>query len=61
MGNDIQEPHDRSPKAYMLPAFDEYIIGYKDRSAVLDRLHASRLVPGNNGMSCSPCWLTERW
>lgn len=35
---------------YLLPGFDEYVLGYGDRSAVLDPLHASKVVPGNNGM-----------
>ena len=46
----------RGHKAYgkssvdLLPAFDEYLIGYKDRSAVLAVEHASRIVPGRNGV-----------
>lgn len=39
-----------SPSLYLLPGFDEYVLGYGDRSAVLDPLHASKVVPGNNGM-----------
>ena len=35
---------------YLLPGFDEYILGYKDRSAVLSAVHANKIVPGNNGM-----------
>jgi hypothetical protein len=35
-----------SPAAHLLPAFDEYLVGYKDRSAVLDPRHALRV---NNG------------
>jgi hypothetical protein len=34
----------------LLPAFDEYLIGYKDRAAVLDGEDAQRVVPGNNGV-----------
>lgn len=34
----------------LLPGFDEYILGYKDRSAVLASEHASKICPGNNGM-----------
>jgi Winged helix DNA-binding domain len=34
----------------LLPAFDEYLIGYKDRSAVLAVEHATRIVPGKNGV-----------
>ncbi len=35
---------------HLLPGFDEYLLGYKDRAAVLADHHASRLVPGGNGI-----------
>jgi hypothetical protein len=35
---------------YLLPGFDEYMLGYADRSAVLDPIHAQKVVPGGNGM-----------
>jgi hypothetical protein len=35
---------------HLLPGFDEYILGYKDRSAVLPPEFSDRIVPGNNGM-----------
>jgi hypothetical protein len=35
---------------YLLPGFDEYLLGYRDRSVVLHPDHAQRIVPGNNGM-----------
>jgi hypothetical protein len=41
-------PQDTS--AFLLPGFDEYILGYKDRSAALDPTHAQKIIPGNNGM-----------
>ena len=34
----------------LLPAFDEYLIGYKDRAAVLDLEDAPKVVPGKNGV-----------
>lgn len=40
-------------KMYLLPGFDEYMLGYKDRSAILDPQHSSRIVPWNNGMFSS--------
>lgn len=47
-------PDTRLPKqqarAYALPGFDEYLLGYKDRSAVLAAAHADRVCPGGNGM-----------
>lgn len=42
---------DASPKSvYLLPGFDEYMLGYTDRSLILDKIHAPKIVPGNNGM-----------
>jgi hypothetical protein len=35
---------------HLLPGFDELLLGYRDRSAVLDPLHAARVIPGGNGM-----------
>ena len=33
-----------------LPGFDEYMLGYKDRSLMLDPAHFKAVVPGNNGV-----------
>ena len=33
-----------------LPGFDEYLLGYSDRSAPLAAEHFDRIVPGGNGM-----------
>lgn len=41
---------DNRDVAHLLPGFDEYMLGYKDRSAALVELHAHKIVPGNNGM-----------
>jgi hypothetical protein len=38
------------PTGHLLPGFDEYLLGYADRSAQLDPRHADRVVPGGNGM-----------
>lgn len=35
---------------HLLPGFDEFVLGYADRSAVLDPAHAERIVPGGNGV-----------
>jgi Winged helix DNA-binding domain len=35
---------------FLLPGFDEFVLGYGDRSAVLDPEHFHRIVPGGNGM-----------
>ena len=37
-------------RAVLLPAFDEYVLGYKDRSATLQAEHMEKIIPGNNGM-----------
>ncbi|QCB96680.1 winged helix DNA-binding domain-containing protein [Arthrobacter sp. PAMC25564] len=33
-----------------LPGFDEFLLGYTDRSLVLPARHADKIVPGGNGM-----------
>jgi Winged helix DNA-binding domain len=35
---------------FLLPGFDEFVLGYGDRTAVLDAKFAGQIVPGNNGM-----------
>jgi hypothetical protein len=35
---------------FLLPGFDEFLLGYGDRSAVLYPEFADRIVPGGNGM-----------
>jgi hypothetical protein len=35
---------------HLLPAFDEYLLGYKDRGAVLAVEEAQKVVPGKNGI-----------
>lgn len=39
-----------SPGVHLLPGFDEYLLGYKDRSAVLAVEHVLKIVPGKNGV-----------
>jgi hypothetical protein len=34
----------------LLPGFDEFVLGYGDRSGVLDPDHSQQIVPGSNGM-----------
>jgi hypothetical protein len=38
------------PVVALLPAFDELLLGHKDRSLVLDPDHLSLVVPGGNGV-----------
>lgn len=35
---------------HLLPGFDEFLLGYQDRSAPLAAEHSARIVPGNNGV-----------
>lgn len=39
-----------TPAVRLLPGFDEYILGYKDRSAMMSAAEERRVVPGKNGM-----------
>lgn len=52
MPPDIAVPKN-APNAFALPGFDEYLLGYKDRSAVLDAAHAEKVCPGGNGVFAS--------
>ena len=38
------------PEALLLPGFDEYFLGYAERSPCLDPQHFERVVPGGNGV-----------
>ncbi len=40
----------RQASAFLLPGFDEFMLGYKDRSPALIAEHAHKIVPGGNGM-----------
>jgi hypothetical protein len=46
-GDPAAEPDDA---VHLLPGFDEYLLGYRDRGAVLPAEHAQKIVPGNNGV-----------
>lgn len=39
-----------APRVHLLPGFDEYLLGYTDRSAALDPADAPRIQPGANGV-----------
>ena len=43
---------DKTPAktAILLPGFDEYMLGYTNRSLMVDKEFLPRIVPGNNGM-----------
>ncbi|MDF2574363.1 MAG: hypothetical protein K0S05_1275, partial [Agromyces sp.] len=40
----------RAGGAFALAPFDEYFLGYTDRAAVCDPVHAGRVIPGGNGV-----------
>ena len=40
----------KQPQLFLLPPFDEYLVGYRDRSAALEPHHANQVVPGGNGI-----------
>ena len=42
-----------APAVHLLPGFDEYLLGYTDRSAPLAGAHLETVVPGSNGMFLS--------
>ncbi|GAC1429855.1 MAG: winged helix DNA-binding domain-containing protein [Chloroflexota bacterium] len=46
----VQPGRPTGPHVCLLPGFDEYVLGYKDRTDVLAPEHAGRIVPGNNGI-----------
>jgi hypothetical protein len=39
-----------SALAQLMPAFDEYLLGYRSRDAMLDPAFAGEIVPGGNGV-----------
>lgn len=39
-----------APTVYLLPGFDEYLLGYRDRSASLDPAYAQKVQAGSNGI-----------
>jgi winged helix DNA-binding protein len=41
---------DAARGVFLLPGFDEYMLGYGDRSAALPPRFAERIVPGGNGV-----------
>jgi len=47
-----QNPAPTQPNtaSYLLPGYDEYLLGYKERGAVISPDHARRVVPGGNGV-----------
>lgn len=44
-----QIPPSGGEGVYLLPSFDEYLLGYQNRNAVLDSRHVAALSPGGDG------------
>lgn len=59
MAADVVLP-DEEPGTFVLPGFDEYLLGYKDRSVVLDAVHAEKVCPGGNGVFASTIVINGR-
>ncbi len=49
-GPESRKPINGARSVLLLPGFDEYLLGYTDRTASLAPEHAPLTVPGNNGM-----------
>lgn len=45
-----QRAADGADDLFLLPPFDEFLVAYRDRTAVLDPAHADKIVPGANGI-----------
>jgi len=41
---------DTEPQIHLLPGFDEFLLGYKNREVSLNPKYATQWCPGNNGM-----------
>lgn len=46
----LRRYRDAAGGVFLLPGFDEYMLGYGDRSAALPAQFADRIVPGGNGV-----------
>lgn len=50
LGDATPAAEEETARVLLLPGFDEYLLGYTDRSPALDPVHAPAVVPGGNGM-----------
>ncbi|MEA9985360.1 MULTISPECIES: winged helix DNA-binding domain-containing protein [Subtercola] len=50
VGSDGEASDAASANVHLLPGFDEYLLGYSDRSAPLAPEHMERVVPSSNGL-----------
>jgi hypothetical protein len=47
---DLPDAPDASGEAFLLPPFDEFLIGYRDRGASITAAGMARVAPGRNGL-----------
>ena len=50
MSHDTPPAQQVAATVNLLPSFDQFLIGYKDRGASLEPRHADKITPGGNGM-----------
>jgi hypothetical protein len=50
VGSETLQESPTPARVHLLPGFDEYLLGYGDRSAALAAEHSQAVVPGGNGM-----------
>jgi len=50
MAADMRALSEKSKRLFLLPGFDELMLGYRDRSPSLDAKHAAKIIPGSNGV-----------
>lgn len=50
MAAGLRDADANASRTHLLPGFDEYLLGYKDRSTALPARYAHRIVPGGNGV-----------
>jgi hypothetical protein len=46
MGPDLGSPPEGEPRAFLLPRLDEYVVGYRDRAAMIEPRFARSIVRG---------------
>ncbi|MBV9592776.1 MAG: AlkZ family DNA glycosylase, partial [Actinobacteria bacterium] len=55
----------RLRRVFLLPGYDEYLLGYRDRSAALRRERSGLISPGDNGVFFGSVvvdgWISGRW
>ncbi|PWU46424.1 winged helix DNA-binding domain-containing protein [Micromonospora globispora] len=46
----LDAPREPVDDLHVLPGFDEYLLGFKDRALMLDPAHQQAVIPGGNGV-----------